>query len=136
MPRTTIKKSDGYELLPTEDQIQMAFMQYVEHKHPEHFPFLFHVPNEGKRSLAGGVRQKRLGLKPGVPDLMFASPKWINAPLPKCIHHGLFLEVKSKKGKLSKAQSHMQNLLEMEGYYVDTCYNLDELIKIFEWYIQ
>jgi hypothetical protein len=128
-------------LLPTEDQIQMAFMEYVQHMHPDHFPLLFHVPNEGKRGLAGGVRQKRLGLKPGIPDLMFAMPKHIvNEYEPnkyiRTIHHGLFLEVKSQKGKLTKAQASMQNLLELEGYYVDTCYNLDELINIFEWYIQ
>lgn len=127
---------------PTEDQIQMAFVEYVERKHPTLAQLLIHVPNEGARGLAGGKRQKLLGLRAGVPDLLFARPKHIDYfngngnKLGYCDYHGLFLEVKSKKGRTTKEQVKMQNLLEDQGYYTDTCYNLDELINIFEWYIQ
>ena len=126
---------------PTEDQIHRAFVEYVERKHPTLAQLLIHVPNEGKRSLAGGRRQKLLGLRAGVPDLFFARPRHIDYfygngnKLGHCDYHGLWIELKSRKGTVSKAQRNMMQELRNQEYWVVICYSLDEAINVFEYYI-
>lgn len=54
----------------------------------------FHVPNEGKRSIWLHNRMKRMGLKSGCPDIIIEYPEG----------RILYVELKTKKGRLSEAQ--------------------------------
>lgn len=87
---------------PTESQEQRALIQWASYtKNPINQKYkiidhLIHIPNEGKRSLISGYNMKLMGLKSGVSDLFFAYP----------IHpySGLWIELKTLKGKVSKLQ--------------------------------
>lgn len=82
----------------TEDGEQEVVIQWAAFMSPAHPELLnlYHVPNEGKRSKAEAARQQRLGLRPGVPDLILDSPKGI--------YHGLRVEMKVKPNKTTAAQ--------------------------------
>lgn len=115
---------------PTEAQIHQAFVEYVERKYPMLSPYLIHIPNEGKRSPSEGAKQKRLGLRKGVPDLFFAKP--CNHFTPGYI--GMWLEIKAPGKKPTKSQLEYLALLRSVGYYAIWCDRLDWIINYFERY--
>ncbi len=51
----------------TEQQAVMEWAELQKGKYPE-LSLLYHIANEGKRSVVNGANQKRAGLKKGVPD--------------------------------------------------------------------
>lgn len=93
----------------SEDQIQQALIDYCDLKH---YP-CFHVPNGGKRSKSEAKRFKRMGVRPGVPDLVF--------PVAKRGCHGLFIELKTAKGKPTEKQLEWLDLLNANGYKAVVC---------------
>ena len=100
--------------------------------------YLFHIPNQGKRSLRLGYEFTKLGLKKGMPDLMFAYPyadiKYIQVngvDLPiygtKDSYHGLFIEMKRRaKSVIAPAQKKMMQLFESVGYKCVVAYGWEE----------
>ncbi|QKJ87424.1 VRR-NUC domain-containing protein [Paramixta manurensis] len=72
--------------------------------------YLIHIPNEGKRGPKAARDAKRLGLRPGVPDLFLA--------LPRGKYAGLWIEMKSKDGKLSELQIKWISKLMTASYRV------------------
>jgi VRR-NUC domain-containing protein len=113
---------------PTEAQIQIAFVEYVRYKHPRVEECLIHIPNEGKRSLREGAKQKRLGLTRGVSDLFFAHP-WGK-------YAGLWIEVKTKTGRITKEQNNFIDKMIECGYLARVVRSLDGAIDLFEQYIK
>lgn len=87
---------------------------------------IFHIPNEAKRSVQTAAMLKATGMKAGVPDLF----------LPVAIgnYHGLFIEMKSEKGKPSKLQTEWLHKLSEQGYKTAICYGADEAVKTIERY--
>ena len=72
---------------------------------------LLHCSLNGVRLSPGQARAAvRAGMKRGVPDLFL--------PVPTKLYNGLFLEVKTRKGRLSKHQVRWKRLLEEQGYKV------------------
>jgi hypothetical protein len=61
-----------------------------------------------------------MGVKAGVPDLQLL--------VPNGLIHGLWIELKSKAGKLQPSQRLMQRL-EEQGYMCKVCFGADEAIK-------
>ena len=59
-------------------------------------------------------------MKAGVPDLQLIVP---NGEI-----HGLWIELKSKKGKLQPSQRLMIQRLEEQGYMCKVCFGADEAI--------
>ena len=108
--------------LSSEELEQAAVVSWCEVKH---IPII-HIPNEGKRSAAYAARLKRMGLRPGFPDLFI--------PLARGIYHGLFIEMKYAGGRASGAQEGWLRLLSKEGYAVSICYGFDEAKRIIEKY--
>lgn len=86
-------------------------------KYPE-LSLLFHIPNGGKRNAREAERFKRMGVKAGVPDLFL--------PVPRGKFHGLFVELKSAKGKLSDYQRQWLSELAASGYAACVCFGFDE----------
>ena len=86
-----------------------------------------HVPNEGKRSAAYAARLKRIGMRPGFPDLFI--------PLARGRYHGLFIEMKHGSGRASGAQESWLRLLSREGYAVSISYGFDAAKRVIEKYI-
>lgn len=96
---------------PTEEQEQIAVMEWVvlmEKQFPE-LALLFHVGNGGLRSKPEAVRFKRMGVKPGVPDLFL--------PVARGGWHGLFVELKRQHGgRLSEDQKAWIDALTDQHY--------------------
>jgi VRR-NUC domain-containing protein len=91
--------------------------------------YLFHIPNQGKRSKMGGHQLVRMGLKAGVPDLFLAYPKWHTYLLG---YPGMFIEMKRRNlkntpdGGLMPEQKDMLNLLDSVGYKCIVAYGWEE----------
>ncbi len=97
----------------SESKEQQALIKWCELRgHP--YNLMFAVPNEGKRSYKCASRMKAEGLKSGVPDLVF--------PVARGGFHGLFIEMKYGKGKLSDNQDVWLNHLIAQGYFCMVCY--------------
>lgn len=82
---------------------------------------LFAVPNGGRRDKAEGAKMKREGVRAGVPDLMLA--------VASKGFHGMFIEMKTKKGDTSENQDEMIIAFTNQGYKVVICRSLEEFIK-------
>ena len=88
---------------------------------------LFSIPNSGKRSVGAAMFYKAEGLKSGVPDMFLAAAR--NGK------NGLFIELKTKTGKLSGNQYEWMIHLQNAGYKVELCRGADEAIKTISEYL-
>lgn len=89
--------------------------------------WLFHIPNGGTRNVAEAVHLKKLGVKPGVPDLFL--------PYPAGTYHGLWIEMKSTKGRPSALQKEWVDWLNANGYMAVICHGAGEAINALEVYL-
>jgi hypothetical protein len=105
-----------------EEQIQKSIVKYLEVVKPD--CFWFHVPNQrGTRTLIENKILKTLGVKAGVPDLVFI------------LHSGLacFAEVKSSKGPMTPAQKDVRDrLLDLGCSYslVRSINDMEQSLKV------
>ena len=101
----------------TEDQIQIALVKHIELRASPGVLW-FHVPNGGSRHPAEAAKMKKMGVRPGVADLLFFS-----------MGENFALELKSLNGRHSNAQkdfgSDWKGMAQGE-YYV--AYGLDEAL--------
>ncbi len=74
---------------------------------------LFHVPNGGHRNKAVAAKLKKLGVKKGIPDLCL--------PYPMNGFFGLFIEMKTEKGRVSPEQRDYLTFLQSVGYRAEVC---------------
>lgn len=109
----------------SESQIQRAVVQYIACR--GYKDYLLHIPNGGYRNRKEGANLKRLGVTAGVSDLFLAYPH--NG------YHGLWMEVKSKKGKLSEKQESWLKRMNKLGYKADVCYTFEEAILVVDHYL-
>ena len=96
-------------------------------KYPE-LKLLYHIPNERKCSAREGARLKSMGVKSGVPDLCL--------PVARGKHHGLYIELKTKSGKVSDAQKWWQAELNGQDYLSAVCYGWDQAVKVLADYLE
>ena len=90
----------------TEDQEQKQLIQWC--RIDPRLQFLFHIPNENTAGIKWGIRNRQLGVKSGVPDLML--------PIPAGGYHGLFIEMKTLHGETSENQDRWIAALNTFGY--------------------
>jgi len=110
------------QIILTESQEQVAFMQWVDMFFNGNEEFVFAIPNGGLRNVVVAKKMKAEGVKPGVPDLFFT--------LARGGYHGLFIEMKRiKGGSTSKDQKDKIERLRNCGYKVDVCKGFDEAKK-------
>lgn len=95
----------------TETDEQKQLIQYARGK--PWGQFLFHVPNESVGGYGWMVRNRQMGMRKGVPDLML--------PIPMHGYHGLFVEMKAKGGRLSQEQKNWIKALNTFGYKAVCC---------------
>lgn len=97
----------------TADQIALFDLALLlEKQHPE-LELMFHVPNEGKRSVYSGAELKRAGLKKGVPDVML--------PVARKGYNGLAIEMKAGKNNPTEEQKKWLTGLAKEGWLCYVC---------------
>ncbi|MCI9110288.1 VRR-NUC domain-containing protein [uncultured Clostridium sp.] len=113
----------------SESQEQKALFKWAgiaEQQFPE-LKLLHHIPNGGKRDLKTASNLKREGVKAGVPDMCL--------PVARGKYHGLYIELKTIKGKVHKSQKEWLDALEEEGYAVKVCYGWLEARETIEGYL-
>lgn len=117
--------------VPTESEEQQTLFQWAERlcfRYPE-LALLYHIPNEGKRSMSTGRKLKREGLKSGIPD--------IHLPIARGQYHSLYIELKRKKGSsTTTAQKTWQQLLNKYGNKAVICYGWEEAARVLEDYLE
>lgn len=109
----------------TETQEQKQLIQWT--RTDPRFQFLFHIPNESIGGQGWIIRNRQMGVKSGVPDLFF--------PVPLNGYHGMFIEMKAGKGRLSKEQEKWISVLETFGYKCVVAYGWEEAKKSLEEYV-
>jgi hypothetical protein len=113
---------------PTHTQLCKAICDYMHIKYPE--KLFIHIPNEGKRSPLQGKKLKDEGLLPGVADYFLAHVKrtYENGALTSIIP-GVWIEVKTKKDRLSKVQKEFKQRAVAAHYSFFDVNNIDEFMK-------
>lgn len=85
------------------------------------------TPNGGKRHIGTAIKLKAEGVKRGIPDVFLA--------IPSQGYHGLFIELKAPKGRVSPEQSDMLDLLRANGYVCRVCFGWDQAREVIEGYL-
>ena len=109
----------------TETQHHIGLMIWAKTQ-PILSEYLIHIPNGGYRHPKEAIKLKKMGVKAGVSDLFLAYPN------PH--YHGLWIELKSEKGKLSPEQKHWLNLMEEVGYGVAVSYSIEDTFDVLQNY--
>ena len=86
--------------------------EYQSAAHTE-LKLLYHIPNEGKRSVSYGAALRRQGMKKGVPDLCL--------PVARGKYHGLYIEMKAGRNKPTVDQQWWLEALERQGFRAVWC---------------
>ena len=73
------------------------------------------------------INLKKTGLTPGIPDVYCA--------ISRGGFHGLFIEFKAGRNKLTDAQKMMFDKFSEAGYKCEVCYSFEDAVKIFEGYV-
>lgn len=79
-----------------------------------------HVPNGERRDARTGAKLKRMGTKPGFPDLILIDPAGT--------FHGL--ELKTEGGRLSEAQEGFHGHARSQGWRVEVADSYDAAIAV------
>jgi hypothetical protein len=116
-------------MIQREESEQIALFQWaamMESKYPE-LRLLHAIPNGGHRHKATAARLKAAGVKAGVPDICL--------PVARGDWHGLYIELKVGKNKLTEAQRRWKDDLIRYGYLALVCYGWEEARDVIEWYL-
>lgn len=110
---------------PTEHQIQSAFVRAFRYRWPH--VIICSFPNAARRSFALAARMKKEGLLAGMPDIFIARMAQG--------YGGLFLEFKSKRGRVSPEQEKVMGILGEAGYLCHVVRSVEDAMKVTEVYM-
>ena len=90
---------------------------------------MFAIPNGGARHPAVAGKLKAEGVKAGVPDLLL--------PVARGGYHGLFIEMKARKGgRASPEQKEWLAELTLKGYMCEICHGAEEAFATIMMYLE
>lgn len=115
-----------------ESSTQIACVKWFRMQFPEYGNLLFSIPNGGKRNVVTAMILKAEGALAGVPDLFLSIPK-LDSNL--VWTHGLYIEMKTDKGKQSEAQKDFMLRVRVHGYQYEVVRSIDEFIKVTKDYL-
>ena len=111
----------------TEKDEQIALFDWAQYR--TDLQRMFHITNEGRRSVQHTMSLLRQGMKPGVPDNML--------PLARGGYHGLFIELKRLDGgTVSQAQRAWVKRLTDENYCAFVARGWEEAARTIRTYLQ
>jgi len=121
-----------------EDQLQAACIQWFRYQYPN--IVIFAIPNGGSRNPVEAAKLKRTGTLAGVADMFVMKskeePSSFNPERYIHIWHGLFIELKIGKNKLSEQQSDFAAISMVNGYRYSICRSLDEFMNVVNDYLK
>lgn len=106
----------------TERSIQVNFVNWFKFEYPEYEKDIHHFANERKCTPMQGRALKKMGVTRGVSDIFIA--------VPYNHDHGLWIELKTVKGRVSKEQLDFISQKRMRGYEAKVAFGLDEAKQI------
>ena len=112
---------------PDEWYEQAAVIEWVEKQHPWLIDHTIYIMADIKCSVHVGAMLNKMGRRPGRSDLFFA---W-----PNQLYHGLFIEMKTKKGIVAKEQSAFIERMCRIDYYACVCRGTEEAIEVIKAYL-
>lgn len=92
------------------------------------FPAGFVFGGDKLKRMRTGARMKSMSYQNGTPDLFLAYPTRI--------HSGLWIEMKTEKGKIQPSQKEMMEKLLVAGYHCVVCRSFDEFKNEIENYLK
>ena len=115
-----------------EAEIQTEFFKIIRdanflHAYPE-AKFIHAIPNGARVNIGQAVKLKKQGLLSGVPDVF--------VPLPTFDHHGLYIEFKVPRGKLSQAQKEFSYHCDDYSYLHLVCYSARDAVAAVRKYLR
>ena len=110
-----------------ESDHQILFFTWLALAHPDVRRVTFAIPNGGKRNPREAARLKREGVLAGCPDIAMNRARGG--------YHGLFIEMKTAKGRLTNFQTIVHTDLQAEGYLVKIARSWEEAREIVEKYL-
>lgn len=123
--RTKKQRNAQPEAIEQEKVIKWA--RDNENNYP--FLWLLHSSLNGvKLSKNQAGRAKTQGMLSGVPDLFL--------PVPRNNFHGLYIEMKSEKGRVSVSQSRFLSVTNELGYQSIVCYSSEDAIEKIKEYLK
>ena len=129
------RKRRDTRLKHEESLSQIALIAWFKLRYPTLEGLLVGYPAGVYLGIKQRVRMKAMGLTPGFPDLMLLFPKIIRDELfpNECCYKyratfipGMFIEMKSAKGKVSKVQKEYHKKLADQGYTIVIPYSFEE----------
>lgn len=113
----------------TEHDIQCQVIRWfdLQYRNSTKCGRLMAIPNGGHRHISVAKKLKAEGVRAGVPDLFL--------PVENGLCNGLFIEMKSQKGKTTDAQDGWIAFLRMQGYSVSVCHSFEEAKAVIEDYL-
>ena len=105
-----------------EDSLQKTCVQWFSLMYRPYARLLHHSPNGGKRNAIEAAKFKAMGVRAGFPDLILC--------VARGGYHGLFIELKTAKGRQTENQKYFQKALEAQGYKYEVVRSLDEFRQI------
>lgn len=124
-----------------EEVNQVVFVTWFRYRYPSYSDLLTlgsFGENIGEKRMK---RLKEMGLTPGYPDLFFAMPrfKYMDTSCGPFITYpfyaGLFIEMKTKTGRVKKNQALIHEKLRKKHYKVDVARSWEEAKNIIEDYL-
>jgi len=109
-----------------EDDLQIACMSWLSLAYPDIVAFF--IPNGGKRNAREAARFKKMGVKKGIPDIHIAEPSGE--------YHGLYIELKSGKNRLTDNQKQVISKLMKNKYRCEVCYSLEDFMNSINNYLK
>lgn len=129
-PRQALKlPAAKQERSDREHQHQVALFEWAvkESKQIPELEMLFAIPNGGHRHVLTAMRLKDEGVKAGYPD--------VGLDVARAGYHGLRIEMKAGRNRLSSDQCWWFSRLIDQGYYCAVCYDWEEASKLIKCYL-
>lgn len=114
-----------------ESEIQKSIFRavaYAKRINPD-IGLLFHIPNGERRDIKTAMKLKAMGVIPGVPDLFLPVPN-------RDGRHGLWIEVKAGKNKLTENQRQFSDKVGSKGYDFAEVRSVEEFFQVVSEYLQ
>lgn len=115
---------------PDEHAIQVSCVAWAtaQSAYRPELRLLYAVPNGGHRHVRVASMLKVEGVRPGVPDLVL--------PVARGGFFGLYVEMKTRTGRVSTEQKEWMARLAAEGYRVEVCRSLEGFIEVVAGYLR
>ena len=115
-----------------EHNLQAACVRWFALQYPSLKGLLFAVPNGGNRNPVTAAKLKAEGVVPGVADLILLVSRFVKSKDDEGWYntiHALCIELKTKQGRQSQAQTQWQEKVEGFGYKYIIVRSLDDFIN-------